>query len=117
MPSRRRRSHNASSVGPMFWASSRAGMTTDNFNAGRLNLHPQDCKAKVRIAGASRCRCGGECGTPPSRVVVLVTGGAGFIGSFVTDRLLAAGHTVRVLDILDPQVHPAGAPSYLAPGA
>ena len=50
-------------------------------------------------------------------MVVLVTGGAGFIGSFVTDRLLAAGHTVRVLDILDPQVHPAGAPSYLAPGA
>lgn len=28
----------------------------------------------------------------------LVTGGAGFIGSHITDRLLADGHTVRILD-------------------
>src|SRR4051794_34747414 len=31
---------------------------------------------------------------------VLVTGGAGFIGSHVADRLVAAGHDVRVLDNL-----------------
>jgi dTDP-L-rhamnose 4-epimerase len=48
---------------------------------------------------------------------VLITGGAGFIGSFVVDRLLAAGHAVRVLDNLDPQVHPDGPPAYLSPEA
>src|SRR5205809_1876727 len=45
---------------------------------------------------------------------VLITGGAGFIGSHLADRLLAEGHTVRALDNLDPQVHPAGErPDYL----
>ena len=29
---------------------------------------------------------------------VLVTGGGGFIGSHIVDRLLADGHDVRVLD-------------------
>lgn len=41
---------------------------------------------------------------------VLVTGGAGFIGSHLADRFLEDGFQVRVLDNLDPKVHPHGRP-------
>jgi dTDP-L-rhamnose 4-epimerase len=43
-------------------------------------------------------------------VRILVTGGAGFIGSHTCDRLLALGHDVTVLDALTEPVHPAGRP-------
>tara|TARA_R100001463_G_scaffold63581_3_gene116659 strand:- start:386 stop:1507 length:1122 start_codon:yes stop_codon:yes gene_type:complete len=47
---------------------------------------------------------------------VLITGGAGFIGSHTADRLLAMGHEVRVLDYLTKPVHPeTQKPEYLDP--
>src|SRR4051812_49219413 len=45
---------------------------------------------------------------------VLITGGAGFIGSHLSDELLRLGYRVRVLDDLSPQVHGDKPPSYLA---
>jgi nucleoside-diphosphate-sugar epimerase len=39
---------------------------------------------------------------------VLVVGSAGFIGSHTVDTLIERGYSVRVMDNLDPQVHPGG---------
>jgi dTDP-L-rhamnose 4-epimerase len=44
---------------------------------------------------------------------VLVTGGAGFIGSHTVDFLIEKGHEVRILDNLEPQVHQGKIPDYL----
>jgi len=45
----------------------------------------------------------------------LVTGGAGLIGSHVTDRLVREGWKVRVLDNLEPQTHRRGKPAWINP--
>jgi dTDP-L-rhamnose 4-epimerase len=50
-------------------------------------------------------------------VRILVTGGAGFIGSHTCDRLLELGHDVTILDALTEPVHRNGRPAYLSPGA
>jgi dTDP-L-rhamnose 4-epimerase len=44
---------------------------------------------------------------------VLVTGGAGFVGSHLVDRFLREGFEVRILDSLERRVHPNGLPSYV----
>jgi dTDP-L-rhamnose 4-epimerase len=46
---------------------------------------------------------------------ILITGGAGFIGSHIADRFLREGWSVRVMDNLQPRVHPRGIPSHLPP--
>ncbi len=48
---------------------------------------------------------------------ILITGGAGFIGSHLADQLLSVGYEVRALDNLNPQVHGDGGahPDYLSP--
>lgn len=54
-------------------------------------------------------------GPPPLSVTgmrVLVTGGAGFIGSQVVEALLARGHEPVVLDALLPSAHPTPPPAH-----
>ena len=64
----------------------------------------------VRTGGATAARAW----LPGMRI--LVTGAAGFIGSHVVEAALAAGHEVRGLDSLPPQVHD-GKPGYWPAGA
>jgi dTDP-L-rhamnose 4-epimerase len=48
---------------------------------------------------------------------VLITGGAGFVGSHTADVLLQRGYSVRIFDNLSPQVHCGGLPDYIPAAA
>src|SRR5947207_9707609 len=48
---------------------------------------------------------------------LLVTGGAGFIGSFIVDALIQRGYEVTIFDNFEPQVHNGIIPKYLNPNA
>ena len=72
---------------------------------GDRRVHPRRVPRGRRAQGA------------PTEMKILVTGGAGFIGSHTCDRLLALGHDVIVLDALTPPVHRDGQPAYLSPEA
>src|SRR5690606_3154700 len=76
---------------------------------GRPDPHDPGSGDRLRLRfpqRASVCRL--RKSVRESTMRVLVTGGAGFIGSHVVDRLVERGYDIVVLDNLDPQVHGAG---------
>jgi hypothetical protein len=78
-------------------------------------VHDQSLDHQIHNAGIVRqCLAKVKESEVPLSMDVLVTGGAGFIGSWTVDLLLEKGYEVRILDNLQPRVHPRGKPPWLA---
>src|SRR4051794_25813061 len=78
---------------------------------------PQGLRHAISTLSPLLARFGGSpAQTTEDHVRVLVTGGAGFIGSAIVDLLVDRGDEVLVVDRLHPVSHRT-APDYLNPGA
>src|SRR3954470_8271672 len=93
------------------WASgSRPSRPSRSTRAGRSWPSPMSAvKISTRTGrayGRSPLWVAGSSRLGSMHAEVLVTGGSGFIGSHVVDRLLAAGHRPRIFDVLPSPYHP-----------
>lgn len=91
--------------------------TPDKSSAGKSSAGKDASAGGSNGNGAARIHMAGRGveGRLPGDALVLVTGGAGFIGSHVANLLAESGARVRVIDALDTQVHgeEPGFPSHL----
>jgi dTDP-L-rhamnose 4-epimerase len=92
-----------------------------NAARARADAYPRREPSGLRSASVAwaECRWYNSCrhAAIEGLMRILVTGGLGFIGSFVVEELLGAGHAVRLLDNRDAQAHPPGARAAAPPGA
>ena len=88
---------------------------TNNFNRNIRKRSKSRIEKFRESIFFSRATCATLCAAKKRMAqTILITGGAGFVGSFVADELLSHGYRVRALDCLDSQVHADGRPDYLS---